>query len=154
MNRSKPIEKGDLQVRLQQPKSYEMGVQVLRCVHREVPSKSAIRKNSSASRGGVSRTGQTEGESGSGGSFVFGPRGYDGPNSTAACGFASARLHQGQECHSAGSRFHGRDRSFKGYHSWVRGYIASTVGIDERTIREYIRRQEENHQKLDQQRLF
>ena len=50
--------------------------------------------------------------------------------------------------------FMGRDRSFKGYHFWARGYFVSTVGIDERTIREYIRRQEENDQKLDQQRLF
>ncbi len=37
---------------------------------------------------------------------------------------------------------------------WARGYFVSTVGIDERTIREYIRDQEKNDQKLDQQRLF
>ena len=30
----------------------------------------------------------------------------------------------------------------------------STVGIDERAIRVYIRHQEKNDQKLDQQRLF
>ena len=50
--------------------------------------------------------------------------------------------------------FMGRQRSFKGYHFWARGYFVSTVGIDERTIREYIRHQEENDQKLDQKRLF
>jgi putative transposase len=50
--------------------------------------------------------------------------------------------------------FMGRQRSFKGYHFWARGYFVSTVGIDERTIREYIRRQEENDRRLDQQRLF
>jgi len=50
--------------------------------------------------------------------------------------------------------FMGRQRSFKGYHFWARGYFVSTVGIDERTIREYIRQQEENDRKLDQQRLF
>ena len=33
-------------------------------------------------------------------------------------------------------------------------HFVSTVGIDERTIREYIRDQEKNDQKLDQQRLF
>ena len=50
--------------------------------------------------------------------------------------------------------FMGRHRSFRGYHFWARGYFVSTVGIDERTMREYIRRQEKNDQKLDQQRLF
>jgi len=50
--------------------------------------------------------------------------------------------------------FMGRHRNFKGYHFWARGYFVSTVGIDERTIREYIRHQEKNDHKLDQQRLF
>ena len=48
----------------------------------------------------------------------------------------------------------GRRQGFKGYHFWARGYFVSTVGIDERTIRQYIREQEANDQKLDQQRLF
>ena len=48
----------------------------------------------------------------------------------------------------------GRQRSFKGYHFWARGYFVSTVGIDERTIRDYIRNQEKNDQKIDEQRLF
>ena len=50
--------------------------------------------------------------------------------------------------------FMGRHQGFKGYHFWARGYFVSTVGIDETTIREYIRDQEKNDQKLDQQRLF
>jgi len=50
--------------------------------------------------------------------------------------------------------FMGRHRSFRGYHFWARGYFVSTVGTDERTIREYIRHQEQNDRKLDQQRLF
>jgi putative transposase len=48
----------------------------------------------------------------------------------------------------------GRQQNFKGYHFWARGYFVSTVGIDEGTIRQYIRNQEKNDQKLDQQRLF
>ena len=36
----------------------------------------------------------------------------------------------------------------------ARGYFVSTVGIDEGTIREYIRHQETNDKKVDQQRLF
>ena len=50
--------------------------------------------------------------------------------------------------------FMGRHQGFKGYHFWARGYFVSTVGIDEGTIREYVRDQEKNDQKLDQQRLF
>ena len=50
--------------------------------------------------------------------------------------------------------FMGRQRSFKGYHMWARGYFVSTVGIDEAVIREYIRNQEKNDQQIDQGRLF
>jgi len=47
-----------------------------------------------------------------------------------------------------------RERNYKGYHFWARGYFVSTVGADERVVREYIRHQEENDRKIDQQRLF
>lgn len=50
--------------------------------------------------------------------------------------------------------FMGRQQGFKGYHFWARGYFVSTVGIDESTIREYIRDQEKNDQKIDQLRLL
>lgn len=50
--------------------------------------------------------------------------------------------------------FMGRHRSFKGYHFWARGYFVSTVGVDERVIRDYIRNQEENDRREDQGRLF
>ena len=50
--------------------------------------------------------------------------------------------------------FMGRGRSYKGYHFWARGYFVSTVGADEKVIRSYIRNQEHNDQKLDQQWLL
>ena len=34
-------------------------------------------------------------------------------------------------------------RRVKGMHFWSRGYCVSTVGLDERTVREYIRKQKE-----------
>ena len=40
-----------------------------------------------------------------------------------------------------------------GKHFWTRGYFVSTVGADERTVREYIRRQDEEDRRLDQLRL-
>ena len=34
-------------------------------------------------------------------------------------------------------------KRYWGLHLWARGYFVSTSGVDERTIREYIQRQEE-----------
>ena len=47
-----------------------------------------------------------------------------------------------------------RKRSFVGQHFWARGYFVSTVGRDEETIRQYIRHQEQEDQKLDQRNLW
>ena len=43
-----------------------------------------------------------------------------------------------------------KERNFVGEHFWARGYFVSTVGKDEKTIREYIARQEQEDQRLDQ----
>ena len=48
----------------------------------------------------------------------------------------------------------GRKRNFTGEHFWARGYYVSTVGRDEETIREYIRRQDEEDRRYDQLRLL
>ena len=47
-----------------------------------------------------------------------------------------------------------RRRNFVGQSFWARGYFVSTVGRDEATIREYIRHQEREDQRLDQLDLF
>ena len=47
-----------------------------------------------------------------------------------------------------------RKRNFVGQSFWARGYSVSTVGRDEATIREYIRNQEEEDNRLDQMRLW
>jgi len=47
-----------------------------------------------------------------------------------------------------------RKRNFVGQHFWARGYFVSTVGRDEVTIREYIRKQEEEDARLDQMNLW
>jgi putative transposase len=47
-----------------------------------------------------------------------------------------------------------RKRNFVGQHFWARGYWVSTVGRDEATIREYIRKQEQEDQQLDQRNLW
>ena len=48
----------------------------------------------------------------------------------------------------------GRKRNFTGQHFWARGYFVSTVGIEEQVIRDYIRRQEHEDQRMDQLQLF
>ena len=47
-----------------------------------------------------------------------------------------------------------RKRNFVGQHFWARGYWVSTVGRDEATVREYIRKQEQEDQQLDQRNLW
>lgn|SRR6516162_2822564 len=46
-----------------------------------------------------------------------------------------------------------RKRNFVGQHFWARGYFVSTVGRDEAVIREYIRNQEKEDQRLEQLNL-
>jgi putative transposase len=40
-------------------------------------------------------------------------------------------------------------RNFVGQHFWARGYLVSTVGRDETVIREYIRSQQKEEERLD-----
>ncbi len=47
-----------------------------------------------------------------------------------------------------------RQRNFAGQHFWARGYFVSTVGRDEKTIREYIQNQEKEVARMDQMNLF
>lgn len=47
-----------------------------------------------------------------------------------------------------------RKRSFVGANFWARGYFVSTVGRDEVSIREYIRKQEEEDKRVDQMNLW
>ena len=46
-----------------------------------------------------------------------------------------------------------RKRNFVGQHFWARGYFVSTVGRDEAVIRDYIRNQEKEDERLDQLKL-
>jgi putative transposase len=47
----------------------------------------------------------------------------------------------------------GKKRNFTGENFWARGYFVSTVGLDEEMVREYIRRQETENERLEQLRL-
>ena len=47
-----------------------------------------------------------------------------------------------------------RKKNCVGQHLWARGYFVSTVGRDEEVIRNYIRNQEKEDEKLDQLGLW
>jgi putative transposase len=50
--------------------------------------------------------------------------------------------------------FSGHKRNFTSHHFWARGYYVSTVGKDERAVRDYIKAQEAEELRLDQLALF
>ena len=47
-----------------------------------------------------------------------------------------------------------RKRNFVGQHFWARGYFVSTVGRDEGVVREYIKNQEKEDERLEQLGLW
>src|SRR5258708_18866712 len=47
-----------------------------------------------------------------------------------------------------------KKRNFVGQHFWARGYFVSTVGRDEAVIREYIKRQEQEDNRLEQMKAL
>ena len=48
----------------------------------------------------------------------------------------------------------GRRKNYHGMHFWARGYFVSTVGADEGSIREYIKKQEKEDARPDQMQIF
>jgi putative transposase len=50
--------------------------------------------------------------------------------------------------------YSGRKKNFVGQKFWARGYFVSTVGRDEKVIREYIRHQEKEDRRIDQLELL
>ena len=48
----------------------------------------------------------------------------------------------------------GRRWNLRGQHFWARGYWVSTVGKDEKAVREYIRGQEKEDRRLEQLNIF
>ena len=57
---------------------------------------------------------------------------------------------KGKSAISIARTFMGRKRNFAGESFWARGFFVSTVGIDEESVRKYIRDQEKEDERLDQ----
>jgi putative transposase len=57
---------------------------------------------------------------------------------------------KGKSAIHIGREVEGRARGYAGQAFWARGYFVSTVGRDEKVIREYIRNQEKEDQRVEQ----
>ena len=154
MNRSKLIEKGDLNVRVRQPKPYEVGVQthvvfIPKCRRKvlyaelrrhlgEIFRHLAQQKESRIDEGHLMPDHVHM--------LIAIPPKYA---VSQVIGFIKGK----SAIHLA--RVYGeRKRNFVGQHFWVRGYWVSKVGRDEAVIREYIRNLEHEDERLDQMGLW
>jgi len=61
---------------------------------------------------------------------------------------------KGKAAISIARTYRGKTKNFTGQNFLARGYFVSTVGRDEQQIREYIRNQEKEDNRLDQLNLF
>lgn len=61
---------------------------------------------------------------------------------------------KGKSAISIAKNFSAGKKNAKGESFWARGYFVSTVGLDEETIKKYIREQEETDKRFDQLDLF
>jgi len=61
---------------------------------------------------------------------------------------------KGKSAISIARTYMGRKKNFTGQSFWARGYHVSTVGSDEEVIRNYIKHQELEDQRIDQLDLF
>lgn len=60
---------------------------------------------------------------------------------------------KGKSAISIARNLMGRRRNFTGENFWARGYFVSTVGLDEGMVRQYIREQEKEDERLEQLNL-
>ena len=61
---------------------------------------------------------------------------------------------KGKSAISIARTYMGRKKNFTGMNFWARGFHVSTVGYDEESVREYIKRQEKEDQRIDQLNMF
>ena len=131
-----------------------MGVQIPHSLHPEGPEENAVWSVAGTFGGGVPDAGETKGMPDRGRPFDAGPCAYDDIDTTQICSVSGDRVYQRQERDPHGRVYGERKRNFVGQHFWARGYIVSTVGRDEATIREYIRSQEKEDARLEQLNLW
>jgi REP-associated tyrosine transposase len=60
---------------------------------------------------------------------------------------------KGKSAITIAKKYGGRARNFTGEVFWARGYFVSTIGLDEETVRTYIRIQAQEDERYDQMKL-
>ena len=130
-----------------------MGVSVSRRFHPEVVPQDQVWRLAALLGGRASAFGRAAGESGGGRASVGGSRPHAGVDSAANSVTQVIGYIKGKSAIHIAREFAGRPRNFVGQHFWARGYYVSTVGQDERVVREYIQQQEREDRRLEQLRL-
>jgi hypothetical protein len=131
-----------------------VGVQISRSVYPEVLAEDAVWHLASALGGGVPEARRAEGESHRRGARASGSRAHADRDSPKYAVSQVVGFIKGKSAIHLARVYGEHRRNFVGQHFWARGYFVSTVGRDERVIREYIKKQEEADTRLDQLGLW
>src|SRR5467141_3978101 len=140
--------------RVWKPKPQQVGVQISRCVHSQVPEKDPVRGAETASRRCLPQAGAAEGKPGRRRPSHAGSRSHDDLDSTKYAVSQVVGFIKGKSAIHLARVYGEKKRNFVGQHFWARGYFVSTVGRDEAVIREYIKRQEQEDNRLEQMNLW
>jgi putative transposase len=129
-----------------------MGVQIPHRVYSQVQEEDVVRADKTASWGSVPQVSRAEGKPDRGGSSATGPRAHadlDPPKYAVSqvVGFI-----KGKSAIYVARVYGERKRNFVGQSFWARGFFVSTVGRD--VIREYIKNQEAEDNRLEQLNLW
>ena len=131
-----------------------MGVQISRRVHPEVPPQGAIRATAGSSRRIVPQVSNTKGKPDRRRAFDAGSCAHDDFDPTKYAASQVIGYVKGKSAIHLARVYGERRRNFVGQHFWARGYFVSTMGRDEAAMREYIKSQEKEDQRLEQLNLW
>ena len=130
-------------------------MQISRSVHPEVSTEDTIQGDSQVSRGSIPRFSPTKGEPDRRRTYAGGSCSHAGKHSSEVCGKLSDRGYiKGKSAIHIAREYRGKKKNYGGEHFWARGFFVSTVGKDEKAIREYIRKQEDADRRMDQMTIF
>lgn len=127
-----------------------MGLQISHCVGSKIPAEDTLRADSARAGRSVSRSGPAKRHPDFGRTFTTRPHSCVDVDSSEVFGGPSGRVCEGKSAIHIVRIYLGQKKNYNGIHSWARGYYVSTVGADEEVIRNYIRNQEKEDQKLDE----
>ncbi len=123
-------------------------------VYPEISQEKYLRVDQKRTGTDHSGTRAAEGKHGGGGASDGGSRSYAVVDTTEVLGFRGGGVYKGKSAIAIARNYMDRAKNFVGQNFWARGYYVSTVGRDEAQIREYIRAQEKEDQRLDQLNMF